>query len=142
MSKTINPTLQLVQVAIDKGTALTVKEIRTLRAQSQKAATIFKSVFWIGIVIFNLALLAPLPIEINKTFLYVIAFVALVVSLVVPIFGLRKHQVSLELLKVNKQIPKKKTSNAAGKIYIDQVKKLDRPFINAECELLEGSKWG
>ena len=141
MRSKINPIEQLVKDAINKGKPLTVTEIKTLRAESQKASTIFKSIFWGGIVIFNLALWVPLPLQINPTLLYLIAFIALVVALAVPLPGLRKHQASLELLKVNKQGLKKKTASEAGRVYIDQVKKQDRPFINAEFELLDGSKW-
>jgi hypothetical protein len=141
MSNKINPIHQLVQDAINDGKALSAKEIRALRAQSQKAATLLKSIFWVGIVIFNLALWFPLPFEINRTLLYVIAFAALVIALAVPIPGLRKHHVNLELLKVNKQPLKKKTASEAGKVYIDKVKQQERPFINAEFELLDGSKW-
>ena len=141
MRSKINPIEQLVQDAINNGKPLTVKEIKTLRAESQKASRIFKGIFWGGIVIFNLALWVPLPIQINQTLLYLIAFIALVVALAVPLPGLRKHQASLELLKVNKQGIKKKTTSEAGRVFIDQVKQQDRPFINAEFELLDGSKW-
>jgi hypothetical protein len=141
MSNKINPVQQIVKEAIDKGVALQAQEIRALRARSEQASTIFKSVFWVGIVIFNLALWVPLPFQINQSALYVIAFMALVIGLVVPIFGLRKHQVSLELLKVTKETPKKKTASEAGRVYVDQVKKQGRPFVNAEFEALEGSKW-
>ena len=141
MSDKTNPIQQIVKEAIDRGTALEAKDVRALRAQSKKAVTLFKSTFWVGIVIFNLALWAPLPLQVNKTVLYVVAFVALVIALVVPILGLRKHQVNLELLKVTKELPKKKTASEAGRAYIDQVKKQDRPFVNAEFELLQGSKW-
>jgi len=141
MSNKMNPIHLIVKEALDKGKALEATEIRALRAQSKKAVTLFKSTFWVGIAIFNLALWAPLPIQINKILLYVIAFVALVIALVVPILGLKKHQVNLELLKVSKETPKKKTSSEAGRVYIDQVKKQDRPFVNAEFELLEGGKW-
>ena len=141
MSKKANPIHQVVAAAIKDGRALSVKEIRDLRAQSEKASTLLKSIFWVGLIIFNLALWVPLPFVINKTLLYVIACVALVIALAVPIPGLRKHQVNLELLKVNKQPLKKKTASEAGRVYIDQVKQLVRPFINAEFELLDGSKW-
>ena len=141
MSDKTNPVQLIVKEAIDKGTALEAKDIRALRAQSKKAVTLFKGTFWIGIVLFNLALWAPLPLQVNKTVLYVFAFVILVIALVVPIFGLRKHQVNLELLKVAKEPPKKKTASEAGRAYIDQVKKQDRPFVNVEFELLQGSKW-
>lgn len=141
MGDKTNPVQQIIKDAIDKGTALEAKDIRALRAESKKAATLFKSTFWIGIVIFNLALWVPLPLQVNKTILYVVAFVALVIALVVPIFGLRKHQVNLELLKVHTEPPKKKTASEAGRVYIDQVKKQNRPFVNAEFELLQGSKW-
>ena len=141
MSKKVNPIHQIVDEAIKNGRVLSVKEIRDLRAQSEKASTLFKSIFWGGIVVFNLALWVPLPFVINQTLLYVIASIALVMALAIPIPGLRKHQVSLDLLKVNKQPLKKKTANEAGRAYIDQVKQQDRPFIKAEFELLDGSKW-
>jgi hypothetical protein len=137
MSRKINPVQQLVQEAIDKCTPLTVSEIRALREKSKQASAIFKSIFWVGIVFFNLVLWAPLPIEINKMF----AFAILVVSLVVSIIGLRKHQVVLEHLKVNKETLKKKTASEAGRAYIDKVKNQERPFVNIEFELLDGSKW-
>ena len=141
MGDKINPIHLIVKEAVDKGRALEAKDIRALRSTSQKASTMFKTVFWAGIVIFNLALWAPLPIQINRIVLYVIAFAALVVALVVPILGLRKHQVNLELLKISKEFLKKKTASEAGRVYIDQVKKQGRPFINAEFEVLQGSKW-
>jgi hypothetical protein len=141
MSNKTNQISQLVKEAIGNGAALEAKDIRELRARSKKASALFKSVFWVGIVIFNLALWLPLPVEINKTTLYVIAFLALIIAIVVPIFGLKKHQVNLELLKVTKQALKKKTASEAGRVYIDQVKKQDRPFIVAEFEFLNGSKW-
>jgi hypothetical protein len=141
MSNKTNQIYQLIKEAIGNRAALEAKDIRELRARSKKASSLFKSVFWVGIVIFNLALWLPLPVEINKTTLYVIAFLALVIAIVVPIFGLKKHQVNLELLKVTKQALKKKTASVAGKVYIDQVKKQDRPLIVAEFELLNGSKW-
>ena len=141
MSNKINPIHQIVKEAIDQEKALETREIRALRAQSKKAVTLLKSTFWVGIAIFNLALWAPLPVQINQTLLYVISFVALVVALVVPILGLRKHQANLELLKLSKETPKKKTASEAGRVYIDQVKKQERPFVNAEFELLDGGKW-
>ncbi len=141
MRSKINPIEQLVKDAINNGKALTIKEIKTLRAESQKTSTIFKSIFWGGIIIFNLALWVPLPVQINQTLLYLIAFIALVVALAVPLPRIRKHQASLELLKVNKLGLKKKTASEAGRVYIDLVKQQDRPFINAEYEHLYGSKW-
>lgn len=141
MSDKSLPIHQIIKDAINRSTALEAKDIRSLRAKSKKASTVFKSIFWVGIVIFNLALWVPLPIQINKSVLYLVAFVTLVIALVVPILGLKKHQVNLELLKVTKEIPKKKTASDAGRAYIDQVKKQNRPFVNAEYEVLEGSKW-
>ena len=141
MSHKTNQMHQLVKKAIDNGIALEAKDIRELRAKSKKASTLFKSVFWVGIVVFNMALWLPLPIEVNSTVLYIVAFLALVIAVVVPIFGLKKHQVNLELLKVTTQALKKKTASEAGKVYINKVKNQDRPFIVAEFELLNGSKW-
>jgi len=141
MSGKINPILEMTREAIEAGKPLEVKTIRQLRAENQQASTIYKSVFWAGIVIFNLLLWAPLPIVVAKTVLYTIAFIVLVIALIVPILGLRKHQMNLELLKVNKQPLKRKTVNETGRVYMEKIKWQDRPFINAEFELLDGSKW-
>ena len=141
MNSKINPVIQLAKQAIEAGRPLEVRKIRELRAISQRAVTICKAVFWIGIVVFNLALWAPLPVAVAKPVLYLVAGLALVIAIIVPILGLRKHQMILELLKVNKEPLKKKTASEAGRIYIDKVKNLDRPFINVEYELLYGSKW-
>lgn len=141
MAKKNNPIYQLVRDAIDKGSALEAKDIRALREQRKKSITLLKSVFWVGIVIFNLALWVPLPIDVSKSVLYGIAFAALAIAVVAPMFGLKQHHIDLELLKVNKQVPKKKTASEAGRVYIDMVKKQERPFVNVEVELLEGSKW-
>jgi hypothetical protein len=141
VSKTSNPVLAITGEAIAAGKPLAVSRIRELRDASKRSATIYKAVFWIGIVVFNLALWAPLPFTLPKTTLYIIAFSVLAVALVVPIWGLRKHQMNLELLKVNRETLKKKTVNETGRVYMDKVKAQDRPFINAEFELLNGSKW-
>lgn len=141
MSGRSNPVAVIVGEAIQAGKPLEVAKIRQLRAESKQAVMIFKSVFWVGIVIFNLLLWGPLPIAVPKTVLYVVAFIILAIALVVPIVGLRKHQMSLELLKVNKDTLKRKTVNETGRVYMDKVKALDRPIINAEFELLNGSKW-
>lgn len=141
MSQKVNPVMQMVKDAITAGEPVEVRRIRELRAQSKQAVSIMTAVFWVGIIIFNLALWVPLPIAVSKIVLYSVAAIALVVAVVVPIVGLRKHKMILELLKVNKEPLKKKTANEAGRVYIDKVKKLDRPFINAEYELLYGSKW-
>lgn len=141
MSRRANPVLQVVTAAINKGQALEARDIRELRAVSKKAVMQYKSVFWVGIALFNLALWVPLPVEINQTLRYVIAFVSLPVAIVVPIVGLKKHQLYLEMLKVTREVPKRKTANDAGRAYIDQVRKQDRPFVAAELAALEGSRW-
>jgi hypothetical protein len=141
MSDKVNPVRQIVKDAIDRGIALEVSEIRALRSQSKKAIILFKSVFWVGVAIFNLALWAPLPFDINKPILYAIACAAMVTAIVVPILGLKKHQQNLELLKTTSRLLKKKNANEPGKVYIEQVKKQDRPFVVAEFEALDGCKW-
>lgn len=140
MSRKSNPVIELTKAAIATGEPLEVRKIRELREQSKKAVTALTAAFWVGIVVFNVALWVPLPTTISRPTLYAVAAVALVVA-IVPIFGLRKHKMILELLKVNKENLKKKTASEAGRVYIDKVKKRDRPFINAEYELLYGSKW-
>ena len=141
MGKKDNPVYLVTKAAIDSGQPLQVKTIKELRVKSKRSVMIYKSVFWIGIVIFNIALWVPLPFYVPKTLLYGVAFVSLAVAIVLPLFGLRKHQLSLELLKVNRQNPKKKTVDEQGRVYMDKIKSQDRPLINAEFELLNGSKW-
>lgn len=135
------PIHQRVKSAIDQGKALEAKDIRALRAQSKKAVTLIKGTFWVGIAVFNLLLFVPLSFELNRTFAIVVACLALVTAIVVPLIGLKKHQVNLHLLQVCKDPLNKKSLNAAGRVYIDQVKKQDRPIVQAEFELLEGGKW-
>lgn len=141
MSRKINPVIEMTRAAIAAGEPLEVRKIRQMRDASKKAVSLLTAVFWAGIIVFNVVLWVPLPVPISRPILYGIAFVALVVAIIVPILGLRKHKLVLELLKVNKEPLKKKTANEAGRLYIDKVKHRDRPFINAEYELLYGSKW-
>lgn len=136
----LTPIHQLVQNAIGEGRALEAKDIRALRAQSKKAITLIKGVFWVGIAVFNLLLFVPLPFAVNRTFAVVVALLALLAAVIVPILGLKKHQVNLELLKVNQAPINKKSVNDSGRVYLDQVRKQDRPLVNVEFELLEGSK--
>lgn len=112
-----------------------------MRAESKKAILLLKSVFWIGLGIFNLLLWVPMPFAVDGRVLYSAAAVALLVAIVVPIRGLKKHQVRLELLKVSRQALKRKSVNEAGRSYLDQIKLQDRPLIVAEFEVLQGSKW-
>jgi len=130
-----------VQNAIDQGAALEAEDILALRTRSKRAILLCKSIFWIGIALFNLFLWVPLPIVINRTILLAVAFLCLLTAIVVPLVGLKKHQLQLELLKVNKELLKKKTVSEAGRAYIDQVRQQDRPLVNIEYELLEGSRW-
>jgi hypothetical protein len=141
MSNKENPVMQMARKAIEAGEPLEVRTIRAMREESKKAVSVMTAIFWAGIVVFNVALWVPLPMIENRSVLYVVAALALVVAVIVPIIGLRKHKMILEMLKVNKEPLKKKTANEAGRIYIDKVKNRERPFINAEYELLYGSKW-
>lgn len=142
MSRGDNPVIALTRAAIAAGEPLEVRKIRALRDASKKAVSMLTAIFWVGIIVFNLALWVPLPFPVSQPLLYAVAAVALVAAIIVPILGLRKHKLILELLKVSTEPLKKKTANEAGRIYIDKVKLRDRPFINAEYELLYGSKWG
>ena len=141
MSSKDNPVITLTKEAIDAGVPLEVRKIRELRKHSKKVVTIMTGVFWCGIIVFNIALWVPLPVAVSKPVLYGVAVVILLVAVIVPIVGLRKHKMILELLKVNNETLKKKSVNQKGRLYIDKVKQVDRPFINAEYKLLHGSKW-
>ena len=140
MSERNNAIRELVRQAIDRGVALEGKDLRVLRARSKSIVTRLKGFFWGGIAIVNLALWVPLPVAIDQIVLNGIALIALAVAIVVPFFGLKKHQMNLEMLKLTDRRPRKNTASDKGRIYIDQVKKQDRPFIVAEFDLLEGSK--
>ena len=140
MSERNNAIRELVRQAIDRGVALEGKDLRALRARSKSIVTRLKGFFWGGIAIVNLALWVPLPVAIDRIVLNGIALIALAVAVVVPFFGLKKHQMNLEMLKLTDHQPKKKTVSEKGRIYIDQVKQQDRPFIVAEFDLLEGGK--
>ncbi len=133
--------MALAREAIAAGKPLEVRTIRQLRAKNRQAATLYKAIFWVGIVLFNVALWVPLPIAFDRAVHVSVAVVSLLVAVVVPIIGLRKHQFDLELLKVNKDSLPRKTVNETGRVYMDKVKAADRPFINAEYQLLYGSKW-
>ncbi len=141
MSCKVNSVVQLVQEAIDSGVPVEVRRIRELREQSKKAVSIMTAVLWGGIIIFNVAIWAPLPIAVSKPVLYGFAVLVLLIAVVGPTLVLRKHKMILELLKVNREPLKKKSVDQKGRTYIDKVKQVDRPFINAEYELLYGSKW-
>jgi hypothetical protein len=141
MSRKESTVIGLVKEAIDAGVPLEVRKIRELREQSKRNVSIMTGIFWAGIVIFNIALWVPLPIAVSKPVLYGVAFVILLVAVIVPIINMRKHKMILEYLKVNKEPLKKKSVDNKGRAYINKVKQVDRPFINAEYELLYGSKW-
>lgn len=141
MSSKVNPVIVLAKEAIEAGVPLEVRKIREMREQSKKIVSIMTGVFWAGIVVFNVALWVPLPIAVSKPVLYGVAFLVLLAAVIVPIINLRKHKMILELLKVNKEPLKKKSVDQKGRAYIAKVKQVDRPFINAEYELLYGSRW-
>jgi len=136
----LHPVHKIVADAVDNGTPLTVKDLRELRARSEKAITGVKGFFWGGVIILNLVLWVPLPFD--KTLMIGVAAAIMALAFIIPILGLRKHQKMLALLEASLVAPKPKNASEAGKLYIEKVRKEGRSFVVAEYEVLEGSKTG
>lgn len=142
MKEKLDPVSLSVREAVGRGEALPASEIIALRVKHSRAIVLYKGAFWVGIAIFNVALWAPLPFEIARPILVAVAILSLLIAVVVPIFGLKKHQVCLEKLKLTEEKPKRKNLSEAGRAYADQVRQQDRPFTVAEYEVLLDSAGG
>jgi hypothetical protein len=140
-SKKINPIHQLVRDSIHNNTTLSVIDLRKLRSLSEQKVKTFKISFWVAIAIINLMIWVPLPFRIPGALLITIGVVCAGYAFSVPIVMIRKHQQSLELLKLVSQGPKRRSASDAGQKYIDRVKQEGRSFIQAEVDLLEGSRY-
>jgi hypothetical protein len=141
MGKKINPIHQLVADAINNGTTLSVEDLKKLRNLSEQKVKTFKISFWVAIAIINLMIWVPLPFRIPGTVLIAIGVICAGFAFSVPIVVIRKHQQCLELLKLASQGPKRRSTSDAGQKYIDRVKGEGRSFIQAEFDLLEGSRY-
>lgn len=133
-----NPIHVAVNDAISSGTALTARDIGSLRKKSAQSIKAYKMLFWAAIVIFNLLIWVPLPI--STSLLIALAVLSLATALVGPILGIRKHLRILDLLEESSSGPRKNRVDVSGKAYIEQVRKEGRNFIKAEMEALEGGR--
>lgn len=132
---------QLIQTAIDNGTTPDVDELRRLRRQSEKQVKTFKTSFWVAIAIINIMIWVPFPFRIPLPLMVVVGLGCAGFAFSAPILVIRKHQRCLEALKIVGQGPKRRSASDTGQKYIDRVKQEGRSFIQAEVELLEGSRY-
>ncbi len=138
MAQKTDPIKQLVMDALDGGYALSGEKIQQLREKSTREITTLKTVFWVALGLFNLMVWDPFNVPLSASLRWGVAFGALVVAIVFPIIGIRRHRARLFQLEDSTQGPKRRKANDAGRQYIDRVKKQGRYFIRAEFELLEG----
>ena len=140
MEQKSNQIHRLVEAGIENGTSLTVAELRELRNLSERKVKTFKVSFWIAIAILNLLVWIPIPLEIPLPIKIGSGILCLAYALSFPIIMIRKHQQCLESLKPVSQGPKRRSADDAGQHYIDLVRAEGRSFIQAEIDLLAGSK--
>lgn len=141
MEQKPNQIHRLVEAGIENGTSLTVAELRELRNLSERKVKTFKISFWIAIALLNLLIWVPFPFLIPLSVKVSIGVFCLGYALSVPIVMIRKHQQCLESLKLVSQGPKRRSAADAGQHYIDRVRAEGRSFIQAEFDLLAGSKY-
>jgi len=140
MKKLNTPVHQAVRDAIARGSALNRAEVRALQEKHELAVKLYKLAFWLLDGIFVVLLLVDLPITIDMRLRYSLAFVALVLAILVPLIGIRRHNRCLIVLEGVEPGPKKRRADEAGKGYIEQVRKDGRTFTRAELEILEASR--
>ena len=124
--------------AIAGGYAISAERIQQLRDKSKKEIFILKGVFWIAIGIFNLMVWYPFSTPISDTLRWTVGLGALLVAIVFPVIGIRRHQGFLEQLEDSTQGPKRRKTDDSGRKYMDLVKKQGRFFVHAEFVQLEG----
>jgi hypothetical protein len=138
MTQKVHPVRQMVLDAIAGDYAISAERIQQLRDKSKKEIFILKGVFWIAIGIFNLMVWDPFSTPISDTLRWTIGLGALLVAIVFPVIGIRRHQGFLEQLEDSTQGPKRRKTDDSGRKYMDLVKKQRRFFVHAEFVQLEG----
>lgn len=138
MAQKTHPIKQMVLDAIAGGYTVTGERIQQLRDKSYKEISVLKMVFWVAIGLFNLMVWYPFPAPISATLRWSVGVGALLVAIIFPILGIRRHRGHLAQLEDCTQGPKRRKVNAAGRQYMDRVKKQGRVFVRAEFTLLEG----
>jgi len=134
------PVHQTVREAIARGSALNRAEVRALQEKHELAVKLYKLAFWLLDGIFVVLLFVDLPIDLDNRLRYGLAIFALVLAIVVPLIGIRRHNRCITLLEGVEPGPKKSRANEAGKGYIEQVRRDGRTFTRAELEVLETSR--
>ncbi len=138
MTQKVHPVRQMVLDAIAGGYAISAERIQQLRDKSKKEIYILKGVFWIAIGIFNLMVWYPFSTPISDTLRWTVGLGALLVAIVFPVIGIRRHQGFLKQLEDSTQGPKRRKVDESGRKYMDLVKKQGRFFVRAEFAQLEG----
>ena len=138
MKKKIHPVRQMVVDAIAGGYAISGERIQQLRDKSKKEIYILKGVFWFAIGLFNLMVWYPFSTPIPDSLRWAVALGALLVAIVFPVIGIRRHQGYLGQLEDCNQGPKRRKTDDSGRLYMDMVKKQRRFFVHAEFLELEG----
>ena len=142
MAQMINPIVQMVLDGIAGGYAVSAERIEQLRTKSAKEVSLLKRVFWIALGLFNLMVWYPFSTPISETLRWTVGIGALLIALIFPTFGIRRHRGYLEQLADSTQGPKRRKADDAGRKYMDGVKKQGRVFIRAEFVVLEGEAPG
>ena len=138
MAHKIHPVRQMVVDAIAGGYAVSDERIQQLRAKSERKISLLKGVFWVAIGLFNLMVWYPFSAPIPQALRWTVGLGSLLVAIVFPIIGIRRHRGYLLQLEECTQGPKRRKTDDSGRQYIDLVKKQGRFFVRAEFSVLEG----
>ncbi len=138
MNRKTHPVKQLVLDAVAADCAVSAEQIQELRQKSEKGISLLKKVFWFAIGIFNLMVWYPFPTSISIRLRIAVGIASLLVAIVFPIVGIRRHRSYLVQLQDCTQAPKRRKTDDSGRKYMDRVKKQGRFFVQAEFSVLEG----
>jgi hypothetical protein len=141
MEQQLNPIHKFIEERIVIGSPPTVAELRGRRTQSEQKIKTFKISFWVAVAIINLMIWVPFPFKIPTLVMIIVGILCVGFAFSAPIIVIRKHAQCLESLKIVSQGPKRRSANVAGQKYIDLVKAEGRSFIQAEVDILAGSKY-
>ncbi len=138
MAQKNHPIKQMVLDAIAGGYAVNRERIQQLRDKSNREISLLKRVFWVALGLFNLMVWYPFSMPIAETLRWTVGIGALLIAIVFPIVGIRRHRGCLAQLEECTQGPKRRKADDLGRQYMDRVKKQGRFFVRAEFQILEG----
>lgn len=140
MSKSVEPLRQLFRDAISGDYVISAERINQLRAKSEKEISNLKMVFWIAIGLLNLMIWDPFTLSIPTSMRIIGGVGSLVIALLFPLVGIRRHKQYLYQLEDSFLGPKRRNTDDAGRRYMDKVKQQGRVFVRVEYELLQGEE--